>query len=627
MSHRDFDLNHGIKRAAGLPIVVMQVADVVLRPNPEYPSLQQFNCSALRASISVEACKANYINEEGPMACRGCAVGRHHAGVDNERGKIAILNDKHANRHARAQAAKGLSCVRCMRDGSEEGSRFISWLRLINHGTTCISCYNRARESKTGGLNSKGAAIRKWANCLFPTSLVIKTPKGPETIDIGVTTGPSEARRHAERRGFELVEIIFDGVVATAGTPDYAPLTAKQVSTDVHTIRAGYPGVTHEKPMVLWEGKSMSTLARETGMSAERLRARMNSHGTPFPDQLVKIGRPPRSVHVPSITIPGDVASVARPDAVLASDPSVYAESGNSGSGESGSARLPTMTPEQAPAYEQSFAKNRAQRNTEVRVPRGRAIDITGQRFGLLTAIEHEGTDSSGKAVWLFHCDCGTGKSIRANNAMAGMTKSCGCLYRKRLANGMRAGAEKPHKDVAVPLTHFQATCTPEQHPHALAGGLTWHGRALAEIAAERGEDLAVMESRMVATGMPFAPARKSVRPPPSITRVEAPSPVADTSAATEVEQPIVEPHAQPQTAPPVGTYQLHLVDAKLREKRPERTRKLTKAEKKAEKRAAKAERQAAATPRPNFRPKAISVGTKSVAMLAAMGLGKVRII
>ena len=53
--------------------------------------------------------------------------------------------------------------------------------------------------------------------------------------------------------------------------------------------------------------------------------------------------------------------------------------------------------------------------------------DITGQRFGKLTAIRYEG-----KSKWLCRCDCGQEAIVNQSKLSSGHTKSCGCLRRKR---------------------------------------------------------------------------------------------------------------------------------------------------------------------------------------------------
>lgn len=56
-------------------------------------------------------------------------------------------------------------------------------------------------------------------------------------------------------------------------------------------------------------------------------------------------------------------------------------------------------------------------------------IDITGQRFGRLVAIERtEKKGSSGHLYWRCKCDCGNECLVTSSNLRNGSTKSCGCL-------------------------------------------------------------------------------------------------------------------------------------------------------------------------------------------------------
>lgn len=62
----------------------------------------------------------------------------------------------------------------------------------------------------------------------------------------------------------------------------------------------------------------------------------------------------------------------------------------------------------------------------------GKAIDITGQRFGRLIALKPtENRSSKGSIMWLCKCDCGTIKEISIANLRNKRTKSCGCLARE----------------------------------------------------------------------------------------------------------------------------------------------------------------------------------------------------
>ena len=57
--------------------------------------------------------------------------------------------------------------------------------------------------------------------------------------------------------------------------------------------------------------------------------------------------------------------------------------------------------------------------------------DLTGQRFGRLTAVNRAGNSKSGHIVWLCKCDCGSNLMVTASNLRRGHTKSCGCLQKE----------------------------------------------------------------------------------------------------------------------------------------------------------------------------------------------------
>lgn len=59
----------------------------------------------------------------------------------------------------------------------------------------------------------------------------------------------------------------------------------------------------------------------------------------------------------------------------------------------------------------------------------GKLLDLTGQRFGKLTAIRFKGREGN-KTMWECVCDCGGSCTIVANYLRTGSTKSCGCLQK-----------------------------------------------------------------------------------------------------------------------------------------------------------------------------------------------------
>lgn len=55
-------------------------------------------------------------------------------------------------------------------------------------------------------------------------------------------------------------------------------------------------------------------------------------------------------------------------------------------------------------------------------------VDLTGERFGLLTVIERSGSDAKGRATWRCLCDCGREKVAASYLIKTGATRSCGCI-------------------------------------------------------------------------------------------------------------------------------------------------------------------------------------------------------
>lgn len=56
--------------------------------------------------------------------------------------------------------------------------------------------------------------------------------------------------------------------------------------------------------------------------------------------------------------------------------------------------------------------------------------DISGKRFGMLTAIAWARTDERRESWWLCKCDCGNIVERRLHDLQLGYTSSCGCQKR-----------------------------------------------------------------------------------------------------------------------------------------------------------------------------------------------------
>ena len=59
---------------------------------------------------------------------------------------------------------------------------------------------------------------------------------------------------------------------------------------------------------------------------------------------------------------------------------------------------------------------------------RERSKDLTGQKFGLLTAVEPTKMRKNRYVVWKCECDCGNTVYVPSGDLRSGNTKSCGCL-------------------------------------------------------------------------------------------------------------------------------------------------------------------------------------------------------
>jgi len=73
-----------------------------------------------------------------------------------------------------------------------------------------------------------------------------------------------------------------------------------------------------------------------------------------------------------------------------------------------------------------------------------KARDLTGQKFGHLTAMFATDKRVQGRVVWHCLCDCGNEIDVPSNSLVSGNTKSCGCLKREV--------TPKPKGDERIPV-------------------------------------------------------------------------------------------------------------------------------------------------------------------------------
>lgn len=77
----------------------------------------------------------------------------------------------------------------------------------------------------------------------------------------------------------------------------------------------------------------------------------------------------------------------------------------------------------------------------------GQIIDLTGQKFGRLTAIKATDKRKNRKVVWLCQCECGNFIEVPSDSLRQSKTKSCGCL-KKDVMKGNHFGKGKPPSDL-----------------------------------------------------------------------------------------------------------------------------------------------------------------------------------
>lgn len=65
-------------------------------------------------------------------------------------------------------------------------------------------------------------------------------------------------------------------------------------------------------------------------------------------------------------------------------------------------------------------------------------FDLAGQRFGMLTVVGRIPGLQKGKVLWLCRCDCGRETSSASWNLRNGLSTSCGCVRTKHRGKGTR---------------------------------------------------------------------------------------------------------------------------------------------------------------------------------------------
>jgi hypothetical protein len=70
---------------------------------------------------------------------------------------------------------------------------------------------------------------------------------------------------------------------------------------------------------------------------------------------------------------------------------------------------------------------------TYKKVSEANTKDLTGQKFGKLTAISNTGRQQNNCYIWKCECDCGNIIEVMSGSLGSGNTKSCGCVGLERI--------------------------------------------------------------------------------------------------------------------------------------------------------------------------------------------------
>lgn len=83
---------------------------------------------------------------------------------------------------------------------------------------------------------------------------------------------------------------------------------------------------------------------------------------------------------------------------------------------------------------------------------KGRYVDLTGQRFYFLTAVEKLPTEKGKPTYWKCLCDCGNYHVASASNLKHGNVKSCGCKTTEMRLSALKAEYVPPENNVVCPI-------------------------------------------------------------------------------------------------------------------------------------------------------------------------------
>lgn len=115
-------------------------------------------------------------------------------------------------------------------------------------------------------------------------------------------------------------------------------------------------------------------------------------------------------------------------------------------------------------------------------MPRTKPIDMAGDRFGRLRAVELAGWNNQRQRLWRCECDCGGEAVVAGIHLRSGHTQSCGCLKDLVQSRGRPPRRSRPPLDMAgvrfgrikvTGLSHIQPRFGAYWHCECDCGGRT----------------------------------------------------------------------------------------------------------------------------------------------------------
>lgn len=98
-----------------------------------------------------------------------------------------------------------------------------------------------------------------------------------------------------------------------------------------------------------------------------------------------------------------------------------------------------------------------------------RKLNLTGQRFGRLVAVQCTNKKQNGNYMWVCRCDCGSETIVKADHLRRHETQSCGCLREELNKKTASAKATKHggHRDRLYRVwSSMQQRCKNPNHMH-----------------------------------------------------------------------------------------------------------------------------------------------------------------